>query len=46
MHKRRFVLQPICDIEPQLVHPVLGKRVAELLQNLEDDLQEITLIDV
>ncbi len=41
MHKRRFVLQPICDIDPQVVHPVLGKTVDELLGNLDKDDQRI-----
>jgi 2-amino-4-hydroxy-6-hydroxymethyldihydropteridine diphosphokinase len=31
MHKRRFVLEPICDIEPELLHPVLKKTVRQLL---------------
>ncbi len=45
MHKRRFVLQPICDIDPAFVHPVLGRRVHELLDQLDDDQQEIFRID-
>lgn len=45
MHKRRFVLQPICDIDPLLVHPVLGRRVRDLLASLEDDQQEVARID-
>jgi 2-amino-4-hydroxy-6-hydroxymethyldihydropteridine diphosphokinase len=45
MHKRRFVLQPICDIDPQLVHPILGRSVKALLQTLEDDQQKVALID-
>ncbi len=32
MHKRRFVLEPICDIEPELPHPVLGKTMRQLLE--------------
>jgi 2-amino-4-hydroxy-6-hydroxymethyldihydropteridine diphosphokinase len=31
MHKRRFVLQPICDIEPELLHPALGRTMRQLL---------------
>jgi len=45
MHKRRFVLQPICDIDPQFVHPVLGCSVQALMDKLQDDQQEVTLID-
>ncbi len=31
MTKRRFVLEPLCEIAPYAVHPVTGKRVLELL---------------
>lgn len=31
MHKRRFVLQPLCDIDPTVMHPVLHLTVNELL---------------
>ncbi len=36
MHKRRFVLKPICDIDPKVVHPVLKKDMQHLLDNLSD----------
>lgn len=36
MHKRRFVLKPICDIDPKVVHPVLKKDMRHLLANLGD----------
>ena len=41
MHKRHFVLQPICDIDALLVHPLLGKTVSALLNELEKSGQEI-----
>jgi 2-amino-4-hydroxy-6-hydroxymethyldihydropteridine diphosphokinase len=41
MHKRRFVLQPIYDIDPTIVHPLLGVSVQELLNQLVIDDQEI-----
>ena len=33
--ERRFVLQPLADIAPTLVHPTLGRSIAELLASLE-----------
>jgi 2-amino-4-hydroxy-6-hydroxymethyldihydropteridine diphosphokinase len=41
MHKRRFVLQPICDIDPQIVHPVLEQTVGRLLLQMKDNDQRI-----
>lgn len=32
--ERRFVLQPLADIDPTLVHPSLGRSIAELMASL------------
>lgn len=39
MHKRKFVLLPLNDIAPQMVHPKKEKDVAELLENCKDESQ-------
>ena len=39
MHERKFVLKPLEEIAPHLVHPVLNKTIQELCDELEDDLE-------
>ena len=34
MHRRRFVLEPLCEIAPDLIHPVLHKTMRALLKKL------------
>lgn len=43
MHERCFVLKPLCDIAPAMVHPILKKSVAQLLKDLEDSEQMVNL---
>jgi len=35
LHERGFVLVPLADVAPEFVHPVLGKRVRELLEGAD-----------
>ncbi len=35
MSERLFVMQPLCEIAPQLVHPVLRKSIKELLISIQ-----------
>lgn len=34
MHKRLFVMQPLAEIAPELVHPVLHRSMKELLEEM------------
>jgi 2-amino-4-hydroxy-6-hydroxymethyldihydropteridine diphosphokinase len=36
LHERKFVLIPLCEIEPGIIHPVLRKTIGELLQICSD----------
>ena len=37
MHLRRFVLQPLADIAPRMVHPTSSKTITDLLQACPDE---------
>jgi len=34
MHERRFVLQPLAELAPDVIHPTLGKSIERLLAEL------------
>ena len=36
MHKRRFVLLPLAELAPHVVHPQLGQSVSALLATVKD----------
>src|SRR5437899_12236563 len=43
LHKRRFVLLPLAELAPHVVHPQLGQSVSALLATLKDD-KRVTLL--
>jgi len=46
MHQRRFVLQPLCDLAPDWIHPVLKKDMQTLLLALEPDTQPVERLTI
>ncbi|TWI74293.1 2-amino-4-hydroxy-6-hydroxymethyldihydropteridine diphosphokinase [Desulfobotulus alkaliphilus] len=44
MHLRRFVLKPLCDINPHMRHPLLHETMAELLGKLPENSQWVERI--
>ena len=43
MHKRRFVLMPLAELAPHVVHPGLGQSVSALLATVKDE-KRVTLL--
>lgn len=41
LHNRKFVLEPLAEIAPDVVHPVLGKTIRELNEALVDPEQKV-----
>ncbi len=39
MHKRKFVLQPLHDIAPKVIHPKMNKDITDVLENCDDTSQ-------
>lgn len=37
MHERRFVLEPLAELVPQLLHPAIGKTIRQLLEEVDHD---------
>ena len=37
MHRRRFVMIPLAEIAPEIVHPVLKQTTRQLLEELQKD---------
>ena len=37
MHQRKFVLIPLSEVAPQVIHPVLSVSISELLVGVKDD---------
>lgn len=41
MHRRRFVLVPMVQVDPDLIHPSLGMSMSQLLRGLPEDDQMV-----
>ncbi len=43
LHERAFVLEPMADLDPDFVHPMLKKTIKELLEKLSARRKELNL---
>lgn len=41
MHRRRFVMAPITDLDPEMLHPVIGKSMAKILEEIPETEQPV-----
>ena len=41
MHLRRFVLAPLVQLDPGMVHPVMGRSMVELLEKIPQESQAV-----
>ena len=44
-HLRRFVIEPLCEIAPEFIHPKFSISVLELLNKIEDDKRVVRISD-
>jgi|YelNatPaOPRAMG01_1025707.scaffolds.fasta_scaffold06790_6 2-amino-4-hydroxy-6-hydroxymethyldihydropteridine diphosphokinase len=44
MHRRRFVLVPLCEIAPYVLHPLYGITVKGLLDRLENSKERVEIL--
>lgn len=39
IEQRRFTLVPLCELEPDMIHPISGKKMKNLLEECDDNLK-------
>ena len=45
MDKRRFVLEPLCDIDAEIEHPILKEKMGTLLSMIKEEDQKVMVMD-
>ncbi len=45
LHLRNFCIQPLCDIQPDYVHPVLGIRMKEISDHFVSESEPFCYLD-
>jgi 2-amino-4-hydroxy-6-hydroxymethyldihydropteridine diphosphokinase len=45
MHLRKFVLVPLVQLAPDLIHPFLGMTMLDLLERMQNDGQEVVPLE-
>ena len=45
MHLRRFVLVPLAELDPDVIHPILANTASQMLSGLKGEEQQVTLLE-
>jgi 2-amino-4-hydroxy-6-hydroxymethyldihydropteridine diphosphokinase len=45
MHLRRFVLAPLAEVDPDVIHPILAKTASQMLRELKGEDQQVTRLE-
>jgi 2-amino-4-hydroxy-6-hydroxymethyldihydropteridine diphosphokinase len=45
MHLRRFVLVPLAELDPDVIHPILANTASQMLSALKGEEQQVTLLE-
>jgi 2-amino-4-hydroxy-6-hydroxymethyldihydropteridine diphosphokinase len=45
LHLRRFVLAPLVEVDPEVIHPVFAKTASQMLLELQEEDQQVTLLE-
>ena len=45
MHLRRFVLVPLAELDPDVIHPILANTASQMLSALKGEEQQVSLLE-
>ena len=43
LHQRKFVLEPLCELDSSIEHPILNQKISTILDELEDEREVVKI---